>query len=231
MSRQINLYNAAFRKQRDWLSSRNVLMATLLSVLLVSLGAGMARWSVESRALQARSINQQLLGARAAFSELTRTLSARKADPALAQEVLSAQAALDAAKAALDLLHGMTGADSQPVVGDMMRAFSRTASDGLWLTGFVVAEGGRQLEIRGRMTDQALLPGYLRRLEAEPVFQGRRFASLDMKGGEWVPPVAPGAAAVNPENSPERRPERWFVEFALRTTEVPKAPADAGGAR
>lgn len=231
MSRQINLYNVAFRKQRDWLSSRNVLLATLLSVLLVSLGAGMARWSVESRAQQARSVNQQLLGARAAFSELTQTLSTRKADPALEQEVTSAQAALDSAKVALDLLRGMTGVDSQPVVGDMMRAFARTASDGLWLTGFVVAEGGRQLEIRGRMTDQALLPAYLRRLEAEQVFQGRRFASLDMKGAEWVPPTVPGAAAVNPENTSERRPERWFVEFALRTTEVPKAPTDTGGAR
>ena len=84
MSRQINLYNAAFRKQRDWLSSRNVLLGTLLSVLLVSLGAGMARRSVESRAQQAKSINMQLQGAHNAFSELTRTLSTRKADPALA---------------------------------------------------------------------------------------------------------------------------------------------------
>ncbi len=230
MSRQINLYDAAFRKQTDWLSSKNVILAALLTTLLVSLGAGIARWNLESRSQQAKSINMQLLAARAAFSEMTRVLSLRKADPALAAQVEAAQAGLNSAQAALGLLRGMTVEGAQPVVGDMMRAFSRAAGDGLWLSGFTVAEGGRQLEIRGRMTDQALLPPYLRRLESETVFQGKRFSALDMKGGEWIPPAEPGVT-VDPAKAPEKKQERWFIEFALRTTDLPKSTPETGAAR
>ncbi|MFZ2268432.1 MAG: PilN domain-containing protein [Azonexus sp.] len=229
MSRQINLFDPAFRKKKDWLSSQNLLLGSLLAVLVISLGAGMAHWSVTGRQQQAQSVNAQLLAARTAFLELTNTLAARKPDAALAAELVDTQSGLDAAQRALGLLRGMTVEGERPVVGEMMRAFARSALEGLWLTGFVVAEGGKQLEIRGRMADQALLPDYLRHLESEPVFAGRRFASLDMRGAEWVPPVQPGAA-VEPVKVPEKKTERWFVEFALRTTEIPKVPGQGGGA-
>lgn len=230
MSRNINLYDASFRKQRDWLSSKNVVLSALLATLLVTVGAGFARWSLESRSQQAKSINSQLLGARAAFSEMTRVLSSRKTDPALVAQVEAAQSNLSSAHTALGLLRGMVVDSGQPIIGEMMRAFSRSSNDGLWLTGFVVADGGRQLEIRGRMVDQALLPPYLRRLESEPVFQGRRFAGLEMKGGQWIPPVD-RAAAVAPVKEVEKKPEPWFVEFAMRTTDLPKSPSDSGVAR
>ena len=228
MSRQINLFDPAFRKKKDWLSSQNLLLGSMLAVLVIALGAGMARWSVASRQQQAQSVNSQLLAARAAFLELTNMLSARKPDAALAAELLETRNNLDAAQRALGLLRGMTAERERPVVGEMMRAFARSAVDGLWLTGFVVDEGGKQLEIRGRMADQALLPGYLRRLESEPVFAGRRFASLNMRGAEWLPPVQPGATA-EPAKTPEKKTERWFVEFALRTTEMTKAAGQGGG--
>jgi hypothetical protein len=201
-----------------------------LTALLVSLGAGVARWNFESRSHQAKSINMQLLAARSAFSEITRAMSLRKADPALAAQVEATQAGLNSAQVALGLLRGMTVDGAQPVVGEMMRAFSRAASDGLWLSGFTVAEGGRQLEIRGGMTDQALLPPYLRRLESETVFQGRRFSALDMKGGEWRTPVEP-SVAVDLAKATEKKPERWFIEFSLRTTDLPKSLPETGSAR
>jgi Tfp pilus assembly protein PilN len=230
MSRQINLYDASLRKKRDWLSSQNVVLGTLLAVLLLALGAGVTRWTVESRIQQAQSVNTQLLAARTAFAELTRLLASRKPDAALAVELAETQQNLAGAQNALGLLRGMTTQRETVVVGEMMRAFSRSAVDGLWLTGFVMAEGGKQLEIRGRMADQALLPGYLRRLESETVFQGRRFAALDMRGAEWTPPPAPNAPAEVAQSG-EKKPERWFVEFALRTTDLPKAPVESGGSR
>lgn len=231
MSRQINLYDPSFRPKKDWLSSGNLVLASLLAVLLVSLGSGAARWHAASQEVQAKSINSQLLSARTAFAALTSSISERKADQALVNEVQEMERNLQAAQSALVLLGNMTGQQERPVVGDMMQAFFRAGIDGLWLTGFVVSEGGKQLEIRGRMTDQALLPSYLRRLETEPAFQGRRFAALDMRGSEWSPPVpaATPVAAVDQLKKPES--ERWAIEFTLRTTDAPKTSPENGGAR
>lgn len=227
MSRQINLYDPAFRKQRDWLSSQSLVTACLLVILLVTVGAGLARWTLATRMQEASAVNGQLQSVRSSFTEVTRAMSSMKSDPVLAAEVEDVQNALKSAQSALGLLQGMAGQAAQPAVAGMMQALSRSAVDGLWLTGLALSEGSMQLEIRGRMTDQALLPAYLRRLESEPVFQGRRFDSLAMKGGEWIPPVLPGAA-VDPGKSGERKAERWFVEFALRTGDAPKSE---GGVR
>lgn len=229
MSRQINLYDPGLRRRKNLLTAHNLVLATLLSVLVVALGAGVTRWTLASRAQSAASINTQLLAARAAFAAMTASFAARKADPVLAADVQTAEREVLAARSALDLLRGMSSEQAVPVVGEMMRAFSRASVEGLWLTGFVVSEGGRQLEIRGRLNDQALLPPYLRRLESEPVFQGRRFASLDMRGAAWVPPASNDAAS--PASEPARPAERWYVEFALRTTDIPKAGNDTGGGR
>lgn len=229
MSRQINLFDPGLRRRKDWLTAQNLVLATLVSVLVVALGAGITRWTLASRAQHAASVNTQLLAARAAFAAMTASFSARKADPVIAAEVGQLEQELRQARKSLDLLRSMTGEPSSPVIAEMMQAFSRAGVDGLWLTGFLVAEGGRQLEIRGRLNDQALLPPYLRRLESEAVFSGRRFASLDMRGAAWKQPgsneggtAAEGAAAGS---------ERWFVEFALRTTDMPKTAVDTGGGR
>lgn len=214
MSRQINLYDPGLRKQRDWLSSRNVLLASLLAVLVISLGATAARWHVAVRAEQARSTNVQLLAARQAFAEFTRVLSAQKEDPQLVAALRVKQAELQAARQALDALRGMS-ADASPVrpgAAETLHALSRQHLDGLWLTGLTIGAGGGDLEIRGRMTRQALLPEYLRRLEREPVFQGRRFAALDMQGGPWRAESGNAIAVV--ENAPEAP---WTVAFVLST--------------
>lgn len=218
MSRQINLYDPALRKQREWLTSRNLLIAAMISVLLVSLGATAARWQLAVRAEQARSVNTQLLSARQAFAEFTRLLSTQKEDPQLVAEVQHRQAELQAARKALEALQGM-GSGSQandPGGAEILRALSRQHLDGLWLTGLSIRDGA--FELRGRMTNQALLPEYLRRLEREPVFHGRHFAALDMQGGRWSAErsgagvvSSTGAAAENPPEAP------WTVAFALST--------------
>jgi hypothetical protein len=214
MSRQINLYDPGLRKQRDWLSSRNVLLASLLAVLVISLGATAARWHVAVRAEQARSTNVQLLAARQAFAEFTRVLSAQKEDPQLVAALRVKQAELQAARQALDALRGMSADASsvRPGAAETLHALSRQHLDGLWLTGLTIGAGGGDLEIRGRMTRQALLPEYLRRLEREPVFQGRRFAALDMQGGPWRAESGNAIAVV--ENAPE---PPWTVAFVLST--------------
>lgn len=226
MSRQINLYDARFLPKRDLFSAHNLLLGALASVFVVTLGAAVTRWNIASQQEQAKSVHTSLLAERAAFAALTSALAARKPDLALQAEVLDLEQGMKSSQDALVLLEGMTKNQQLPVVGEMMRAFARVAGEGLWLTGFTVQDGGEQLEIRGRMVDQALLPNYLKRLEAESVFHGRRFSALDMKGGEWLPPTAQGTSA---EVSKQAAPNgRWYVDFTLRTRRDDKNPAQQG---
>lgn len=51
----------------------------------------------------------------------------------------------------------------------------------LWITGMSLHDDGRDLELTGRMTDNAALPNYLARLQQEEHFRGRRFAQIELK--------------------------------------------------
>ena len=105
----------------------------------------------------------------------------------------------------------------------MLRGFARQTAEGVWLTGFVLA--GSEVEIRGRLSDAALLPHYIQRLNGEPIFKGRRFAALDMSEGSLqpagaaaTPATAPAAPAAAPGASaaPQSAPGgRRFTEFVL----------------
>ena len=56
MSRQLNLYDARFLPQRDWLSAHNLLLGALLSVFVISVGTAFTRWSIASKEEQAKAI-------------------------------------------------------------------------------------------------------------------------------------------------------------------------------
>ncbi|MDE2584906.1 MAG: hypothetical protein KGN39_05860, partial [Betaproteobacteria bacterium] len=95
----------------------------------------------------------------------------------------------------------------------------------LWLTGFEIGPGGLEMEIRGRMVNQSLLPRYIQRLDNEPRFRGRRFAALEMRGVDGSDKAekdsdkpaglpASGLAKTEPSAGPAK-----YVEFVLRSSE------------
>lgn len=67
-------------------------------------------------------------------------------------------------------------------------ALSRQSQPAVWITGFSVGAGsgpaGSTIEIQGGMTDAAMLPAYLQRLNQEPAFKGRQFARLQLAQAE-----------------------------------------------
>jgi MSHA biogenesis protein MshI len=63
-------------------------------------------------------------------------------------------------------------------------ALSRQSLPAVWITGFSVVPGSQAIELRGRMTDASVLPGYLQRLNQEAAFKGRQFARLQLGQGE-----------------------------------------------
>lgn len=82
---------------------------------------------------------------------------------------------------------------------DFLVALGRQTQPGLWVTGLTVLGDGRDMALTGRMTDAAALPQYLRRLQQEERFRGRRFAQLELR------------AVVEQEGVPE-----GVTEFVLR---------------
>lgn len=230
MSQEINLLNPALRRRRDWLAFDSV--AAMAGVAALGVGLAHAYVRLDAADVQARrtKLTAEVAGVQAELQTAQATLAARKSDAALAQEVKRLGGAVGARKETLRRAVEST-ADGSVSVAEMMRGFSRHVIDGVWLTGFSVLPEG--LEIRGRLLDSALLPVYIRRLNAEPAFRGRRFAALDMHAGTDEAPAAKaaagGATALSPPagaaaSMPSAAPA--FVEFALRASAIP-APSGA----
>jgi hypothetical protein len=222
VSQQINLYEARLRPRHELALARNLGICTL--VLLVAMTA-LSLWTrlEADRKTEAALVSQkQLAGEQEKLAALTGTIAQRRVSPALAAELESAKAVLEARKDVMVVLgSGKLGNTSG--FSAIMSGFARQSQSDLWLTGFQVTTGGQEIEIRGRLLDPAKLPAYVQRLSSEPVFQGRRFAALEMRGVDPDDPKTdqPGVARVADAASQQavaRLPR--FVEFILRSENV-----------
>jgi len=213
MTHYINLYDPALLRHRQWLTAANLLFA-LAMVFVVMLGWGAwARIEAAGLAEQVAALDGRLQAARAESVALEGQLSNRKADPKLELDLAAMKELLGVRQEILATL-GQEAGPQMTGHADYLRGLARQSVANLWLTGFSVGPDGTRMEIRGRTLDPALLPEYIRRLNAEPAFRGHRFAALSV--GQPTAP-APGAivAAVPP-----------WLEFAL----VPELEAKTAGA-
>jgi MSHA biogenesis protein MshI len=83
-------------------------------------------------------------------------------------------------------------------------ALSRQSQGTVWITGFSVAGSSGALELQGRMTDPAALPGYLQRLNQEEAFKGRQFARLQLTPAEGLTEFTLGGLAALTPEAPSR---------------------------
>lgn len=208
MSQQINLLLPELRPRFDWLALPVVAGAALIGLLLLVAMAVLMAMTADG--LKAREVNvrNQLAALQQQVQSLGRNLAARQADTALDKQLVAARLAVSQRQEVLNVIAQGDVAGSGAYSG-FLQGFSRQIVDGVWLVGFGFAQ--KDVEIRGRLIDPALLPVYINRLNAEPVFAGRRFAALDMKGVEPteakpdVPPTAKSTTRVR------------YTEFVLRT--------------
>ena len=225
-SQQINLYEERLRPRRELPVARNLAIATLLVIVLMTAASLWARSGAQSKAEALAVLQKQLSSEQAQLAELSKTIAGRKVSSALAVELEAARAALAVRNEVIAVLDsGSLGNTSG--FSAIMQGFARRSQPDLWLTGFSVSAGGEEIEIRGRLLDPARLPAYMQGLRSEPVFAGRRFAALEMKG---VDPVELKAEAVGSpvpavDSSAEETKLPRFVEFVLRSEKV--AGADA----
>lgn len=224
MSQQINLYEPRLRPRHELATGRNVGIAALVLVLVTTALAVWTGRAAARRESETAALQKQLTGARESLAATVKALAERKVSPALAAE-------LDVAKAQLAARQEVTAVLDSGRLGNttgfaaVMTGFARQTRSDLWLTGFRVTTGGDEIEIRGRALDPAMLPQYMQSLSGEPVFQGRRFAALEMQDiePEEVPRDDPTgavrASAADVEAAPVARLPR-FVEFVLRSENV-----------
>lgn len=210
MSQQINLINPALRPRRDWLSL-GLVVAVVLAILLIEIGVyAKVRNDQTSLTRQTQAMTDDAKRLQEELLTLSKVVAERHPDPALALQIESLKADVQASQAMLETLRSM-----QPGNGfsPLLLGFSRQTMDSLWLTEFNLKDDN--LSIRGRMLDVALLPTYIRRLNSEPTFQGRQFSALDMKGVESAESGAGKPAPALPS----------FTEFTL----LGVLPEAAGG--
>ena len=222
MSQQINLYEARLRPSHQLFTGRNVgIGALVLLVLMVAL-AFWTRIESDRKLTAAAAVKKDLATTQGKLAEFQKLLADRKVSPALLDEQEAIRAVLAQKQEITALLEsGRLGRTTG--FSGLMEGFARQAKKDLWLTGFNVTMGGSEIEIHGRMLDPALLPAYVRALSEEPVFQGQRFAALEMKEVEPAEPPAgaPAAAKAGEEDQaasvPVPTPMPRFVEFVLRS--------------
>jgi len=209
MSQQINLLLPELRPRFDWLALPVVGGAALAGLLLLVAMAVMTAMATDGLKAREANVRNQLAALQQQVQSLGRTLGARQADTALERQIAAARLAVSQRQEVLNVIAQGDVAGSNAYSG-LLQGFSRQIVDGVWLVGFGFAQ--KDVEIRGRLTDPALLPIYINRLNAEPAFAGRRFATLDMKG------VEPSAARADTAPAPTTAvTTARYTEFVLRT--------------
>ena len=222
MSQQINLYEERLRPRLELATGRNL---GVFALILLAVMAGWSLWeSTEAnrKSAAAAASLSEVLAAQEKMKALTQAVAQLKVSPALAAEVENAKAMIAARKDVIEVLDsGALGRTSG--FSAFMTGFARLAQSDLWLTGFAITSGGDEIEIRGRMLDASRLPDYVQRLNTVPVFQGRRFAALEMRRvtPDESPDARPAATVTVAGQGvvDERKPPRQIplVEFRLRS--------------
>lgn len=210
MSQQINLLLPELRPRFDWLALPVVAGAALAGLLFVVMLAGVNAWRGDGLKSREAAIRAQLAGLQQQVQSLGQRLGARQGDATLDKQIDAARLAVGQRQEVLNVV-AQGNLPSSHAYSGLLQGFSRQVVAGVWLTGFGFAQ--KNIEIHGRLTDPALLPVYIGRLNAESAFAGRRFATLDMKSVD--PADSKQDATASPAAVKVSVPR--YTEFVLRT--------------
>lgn len=208
MSQQINLLDASLLPRREWLTLLNVVFG-MLAVLLVLVACAIWGWSKEGQERERFvAAEERLRQAQMQLTSLAGQQSQRVIDPMLQAEISNAGQILLGKQEVIAVLD-QGGLGERSGFAPYLQGFARQTVDGVWLTGFDLTAGKKTFEVRGRMRQESLLPRFVQQLNQEPVFQGRRFAALDMRRVDAV------KVAGAPETAASKTTAAPVVEFVL----------------
>lgn len=231
MNQQINLYETRLRPRHELTTGRNLGICVLVLLVLTTTLSLWVRSEANRKSAAALASQQQLTEEQERLKALSKLFAQRQVSPALIAERESTKAILAASREVIEVLNSGKLGNTDGFSG-FMTGFARQSQTGLWLTGFRVTGNG-EIEIQGRLLDPAKLPVYVQRLRSEPVFQGRHFAALEMRGmdPEEQAPEQAGETRLSEKSlsaEVQSRPVSKlprFVEFILRSANVGNAEA------
>lgn len=203
MAQQINLMHAGLLRRSEPFNSNHGAMAVVAAVAVVALGAFALQLQARQQAEQAGALERDTEALQSRFA----AISAAPPESNFSAE-LQRLRRLETGQRQMRSAIASGSAGHTQGYAEYFTALARQAQPALWITGFSIAADGVALELQGRMGDPRLLPGYLRRLNTEPLFKGREFAQLSLKA------VEPSAAATG-----------GYTEFSLRGVPAAAEPA------
>ena len=228
MSQQINLYEKRLRPEREPLTGRRLALAVGLVVVVLAAWSFVERRAADAAAAELAGVQAEVAASQQKLAALGKSLAERRLPDALKAEVEGARARLAVQNAVMALIDA-GGLGNDAGFSALMRGFSHLASNDLWLTGFTVAAGGKEIEIRGRLFDAASLPVYVQRLAGDPAFKGLRFSALELRRVTTVPaPVSASAYASEVAKAPaDASSVSRILDFVLRSENVDEASGAA----
>ena len=223
MTQNINLCDPSLRARRDLLGFEPALAFVAVAVLVVSLAAVGARWSLARLEPVAAGSASELVAQQAAVQALAAQAAGSKPDAGLQAEVAGLQRTLTQRTAALRLA-GEGAVDREGGFAGRLEALARQSIDGLWLTGVVLRQD--DVLLKGRSLTPSLIPVFVQRLDHEPSLQGRSFKALDVVRPLEAPAAGASAPALSQASSDAAVGHAGFVEFTLVGADavVPLAP-------
>lgn len=238
MAQQINLYDAALERKRDWLALHYVAGTAVVLAVAVAVLGYVARSDLPELVAASAAGENRLQATREQLTALGRQIAQRQPDTRREQEVAAKRMLLAMRTDVLGILRQSLGPEAHSFA-DYLRGFARQTVSGLWLTGVSVDAKSGGMEITGRTVDPALLPEYIRRLNREAAFQGQTFAALKLDAGKPEAPTAGASAAQMTPPVPAQAPYHEFKLIPARsgdgktvdgTARLTQRSAAAGGA-
>ncbi len=224
MSRQINLYSPAFRRQTKMFS------AVWTVVAAVAVAAGMlANYAWEVQHLRdLRAHRNQAGGQLKQLREQLVTLGQagqKTRNKALEEQVARSENLM---KSRQDLFGRLQSGEigNRDGYAKFLAALARQRVEGLWLTGIEISGPGSDFAIEGRVVRADLLPGFIKMLRSEDAFRGKPIGTLGLHEreidprGEQTPQGSPAGAVPAQSGQavpagPPARPGVRVVEFTI----------------
>ncbi|MGH8807224.1 MAG: PilN domain-containing protein [Noviherbaspirillum sp.] len=223
MSQQINLFNPAFRKQKNYLSA--VTMVQGLGLILAGCAALVFYTNYQSGELskEATASTARLAATQANLVKVKEISGARQKSKKLEDEVQKLEVEIKSLQQVGDVLKKGDFGNTDGYA-DYFRAFARQIDNGIWLTGLDIRGAGFEIGLKGRALQPELVPAYLSRLKKEPALQGKSFAALEMISASEKP-AKEGAAQEKPDVPV------GYIEFELKSAGTAGKLPEASGAR
>lgn len=180
MSQQINLFNPVFLKQQKLFSLKAMLQGLVLILLVSLIFYGYAAYQVSELNRQSVESTARFNAEQARVSQYSAEFSPQQANQLLEAEISQLEKQEAESRQMIDALRsGAVG--NTAGFSEYMRAFSRQALPGLWLTDFHITGDATRISLSGATIVPESVPTYIQRLGREGIMQGKSFSDLKMQ--------------------------------------------------